>query len=246
MNESVSALLAQRAATPLDGSFRRALVAAGTLHVAIVVAAWMVPAWLAPAPQPLEYVAVTIVPAAKLGVERPKPAPPAPKAEPEPAKPEPTPEPKKVTEAPVLPTAKAKPEKAKADPRRAPATAEKAPASALPEEQGVAGGALAGLALGAPVARLDNPDFTYGYYVDQMLAMISRNWVRPPVGGGIEAWLHYRIERDGKIVALEIVRSSGINSFDLAALRAVQSASPLPPLPRAYRDDSLGVNLIVR
>jgi TonB family protein len=246
MSESVSALLAQRAATPLVGSFRRALVAAATLHVASALAAWLLPAWLAPPPKPIEYVAVTIVPAAKLGVERPKPAPPAPKVEPEPAKPEPKPEPKK-SEAPVLP----KPAAKKPEPKpaaRAPET--NAPAAAAPaaepEEQGVAGGALAGMALGAPVARLDNPDFTYGYYVDQMLAMISRNWVRPPVGGGIEAWLHYEIERDGRIVRLEIIRSSGINSFDLAAMRAVQAASPLPPLPRAYREDSLGVNLIVR
>jgi TonB family protein len=43
-----------------------------------------------------------------------------------------------------------------------------------------------------------------------------------------------------------VAQSSGYNSFDLAALRAVQNASPFPPLPRAYRQDSLGVNLIVR
>ena len=39
-----------------------------------------------------------------------------------------------------------------------------------------------------------------------------------------------------------MAESSGYNSFDLAALRAVQNASPFPPLPRAYRHDSLGVN----
>jgi TonB family protein len=139
-----------------------------------------------------------------------------------------------------------KKEEPKPAPRAAEPQRESAAAAATPEEQGIAGGALSGLALGAPVARLDNPDFTYGYYVDQMLALISRNWVRPPVGGGIEAWVHYRIERDGKVTGIEIIRSSGINSFDLAALRAVQSSSPLPPLPRAYRESSLGVNLIVR
>jgi protein TonB len=243
MTESVSALLAQRAATPLDGSFRRALAAAVTLHAVAVVAALLLPAWLAPTPAPIDYVAVTIVPAAKLGVEQPRPAPP-PKVQPAEAKPEPKPEPKRAVEAPVLPSPKAK--KAEPVPRPATQAPVAAAADAPPEEQGVAGGLVAGMALGAPVARLDNPDFTYGYYVDQMLALISRNWTRPPVGGGIEAWLHYRIERDGRIVEVEILRSSGINSFDLAALRAVQSASPLPPLPRAFREDSLGVNLIVR
>jgi TonB family protein len=244
MTESVSALLDRRAASPLDGSFRRAVVAAAVLHAATVASAWVAPRWLAPAPAPPEYVAVTIVPAARLGIERPRPAPPQPPPEPKPAEPEPAP---KSESAPVLPSPKAKKEPPKPAPPRvgAPAKAETPPA-ASPEQQGVAGGALSGLALGAPVARLDNPDFTYGYYVDQMLALISRNWARPPVGGGIEAWIHYNIQRDGAITGIEIVRSSGINSFDLAALRAVQSSSPLPPLPRAYRESSLGVNLIVR
>ncbi len=79
-----------------------------------------------------------------------------------------------------------------------------------------------------------------------MLALISTNWVRPPVGSGVEATVYYRIQRDGRVTELRIVRSSGINSFDLAALRAVQSSSPLPPLPRGFKDGSLGVNLIVR
>ncbi|MBZ0100574.1 MAG: TonB C-terminal domain-containing protein, partial [Thermoanaerobaculia bacterium] len=112
--------------------------------------------------------------------------------------------------------------------------------------QGSPTGAASGLALGAAVAGLDNPNFTYGYYVDQMLAMISRNWVRPPVGSGVEATLHFTILRDGRISDLRVSQSSGINGFDLAALRAVQSASPLPPLPSAFRESTLGVNLIVR
>ena len=105
---------------------------------------------------------------------------------------------------------------------------------------------LLGLAVGAAVAGLDNPDFVYGYYVDQMLAMIQRNWVRPMVGSGVEATVNYRIQRDGRIAEVRIATSSGINSFDLAALRAVQASTPLPPLPRAFREGSLGVNLIFR
>jgi len=227
----VSALIEDRLAAQLTGSFRRALVAAVVVHVAVGLASWLVPKWTAPKRQPIDYVSVTIVPAAKLGVERPKPAPPAP----EPKKSEPVPQPKPATKAPVLPTAKPKQ-----------AAKPVAPPAPEPAEQGSKQGALAGMALGAPVAQLDNPDFTYGYYVDQMLAQISRNWIRPPVGGGIEAWLHYRIQRDGTITDVELVRPSGIASFDLAAMRAVQSSSPLPPLPRAYRDSTLGVNLIVR
>jgi len=58
--------------------------------------------------------------------------------------------------------------------------------------------------------------------------------------------IHFRISRDGRIDDLHIVTSSGYSSFDLAGLRAVQSASPLPPLPSSYRRGELGVNLVIR
>jgi TonB family protein len=47
-------------------------------------------------------------------------------------------------------------------------------------------------------------------------------------------------------VEVEVRESSGSRAFDLAALRAVRNASPLPPLPASYREDVLAVNLIVR
>jgi periplasmic protein TonB len=96
------------------------------------------------------------------------------------------------------------------------------------------------------VVGVDNPDFTYGYYLDRMAALIRAQWVRPPLGSGVEVVLHFRIAADGRVSDVRIVQSSGYNSFDLAALRAVQAAAPLPPLPRSYRGGSLGVNLIFR
>jgi outer membrane biosynthesis protein TonB len=221
MTESVSGVLESRLHSALGGSFRRAVVLAATLHLAVPVAVVVGARALEPPPAPVEFVAVRIVPAARLGIEKPKPEPPKPEPAPEPPKPEPAPEPVPEVKAPVLPDPKAKPKK---EPAKAPEP-KPAPAEA---PAGAPTGAAAGLALGAPTATFDSPDFTYGYYVDQMLALISRNWTRPLVGGGVEAWIHFEIERD------------------LAALRAVQASSPLPPLPRAFREDSLGVNLIVR
>jgi TonB family protein len=218
------------------GGLRRSLAIATAIHLAAGVTAWAGGQLRQKPQRPVEYVAVQIIPAARLGVQQPKPAPP----KPEPVKPEPTPEPE--SKAPVLPDPKAKKAPEKKAPKATPAPA----ATPEPEVQGSPTGASSGLALGAAVAGLDNPNFTYGYYVDQMLALISGNWVRPPVGSGVEATVYYRIQRDGRITELRIVRSSGYNSFDLAALRAVQASSPLPPLPRGFRDGSLGVNLIVR
>jgi TonB family protein len=242
---TVSNILERRRSEAGRKGLGRALGLAAGLHLLVVVLAWVVPRLTTAPPKPIEYVAVQIVPAARLGVEKPKPRPPQPKPE---RKSEPAPEPE--VKAPTLPDPKSrKPEPKKPQPSPAepetPARAT-APSDTRPETQGSPTGNAAGLAFGAAVAGLDNPNFTYGYYVDQMLALISRNWVRPPVGSGVEAMVHYRIQRNGAITELRIVTSSGINSFDLAAMRAVQSSSPLPPLPRGFRDSSLGVNLIVR
>ncbi len=108
------------------------------------------------------------------------------------------------------------------------------------------GNPLGSSAFGSAIAGLDNPDFRFTFYLDQLLSAIDSQWVRPPLGDGVQATISFRIGRDGRMSDLHVAVSSGYNSFDLAALRAVQHASPFPPLPRAYRNDSLGVNLIVR
>jgi outer membrane biosynthesis protein TonB len=43
-----------------------------------------------------------------------------------------------------------------------------------------------------------------------------------------------------------VLQSSGYNSYDLAGLRAVQTAAPFPKLPQSFRHNSLGVTLIFR
>ena len=244
MPDAVSTLLEHRGDTVGRRPIRSALTLAIAFHVVVLGAAAVVPSLLRPETEPPDYVAVQIVPAARLGVERPRPAP-----RPEPKKPEPVPEvpkpetPKPANEAPLLPDPKRKPEPEPARP--APEPSEEPPA-AEPELPGRPDAGAGGHALGAAVAGFDNPNFTYGYYVDQMLAEISSNWTRPPVGSGVEAVLHFVIRRDGRITHLRVVNSSGLDSFDLAAMRAVQTSSPLPPLPRAFREETLGVNLIVR
>jgi TonB family protein len=203
---------------------------------------------------------------------RPEPAKEPERPAPEPEKPEPAPE----EDVPVLPTEKKpekKPEPPKPSTTEGPRRpAEKTPEKTDPKppasggtgtnpagtaaqgtpdgEAGRRGSAtgnpLGTSAFGSAIAGLDNPDFRFGYYLDQLLSAIDSKWVRPPMGEGVEATISFRIQRDGSLSGLQVAVSSGYNSFDLAALRAVQNAAPFPPLPRAYRNDSLGVNLIVR
>jgi protein TonB len=249
------------------------LAAAAALH-GIALALVLVLPRLNPPPPPPSFVPVQIIPAQALGIRHPaprpkaeKPAPPKPEPaaeeppEPEPPKPKPerlAPKPVK-EEVPALPEKpdKKKPEKPKPEkPRPAAATGTGNNPAGTAQQGGPNGEAgrrgaptgnpLGTTAFGSQIAGLDNPDFKFGVYIDRLLSAIDSQWVRPPLGNDVKAIISFRIQRDGSIDALQVTQSSGYNSFDLAALRAVQNASPFAPLPRGYRNDSLGVTLIVR
>jgi periplasmic protein TonB len=235
-------------------------------HLLFAAVALLLPR-LNPPPQPMDFVPVQIIPAQALGVRRPAPprkkapepaAEKAPAEEPE-AKPEAAP-PKPPDDVPVLPSPDAdkqkKPEKPKPETPRTvlPDEGEERPAGTAPGETGDQlgrrggphGNPLGTTAFGSELAGVDNPDFTYGYYLDRLLSLIDAQWMRPNMGTGVKTVIFFRINRDGSMTDLRVEQSSGYNSFDLAALRAVQNAAPFPPLPRAFQHDSLGVNLIVR
>ena len=201
--------------------------------------------------------------------------PPAPPAEtPAPEKPEAAPpKPEPADDVPALPDPESD-KKRKPDPKPTPArppepsretpSPDKGRAGSGKTEEGVSGTApgetgdqlgrrggprgnpLGTTAFGSEVGSLDNPDFTYGYYLDRLLTLIDDRWERPSMGSGVKAVIFFRIGRDGSMSDLQVEQSSGYNSFDLAALRAVQNAAPFPPLPRAYKHADLGVHLIVR
>jgi TonB family protein len=218
---------------------------AALLHVVVIGGAILGPQLFAKPPQPVEYVPVQLVPAPARGVERPARAQPKPEAT---APPLPEPEPSAAPDPSVAPEdepTEKRPERTAADPAPSPSAAPPQPATALPGAQGAPNG-RADSPFTATVGGVDNPTFTYGYYLDRMLLLIRGQWVRPPLGSGVEATVHFRILRDGTVEEIQLVSSSGYNSFDLAALRALQAAAPLPPLPRSYREGELGVNLIFR
>lgn len=227
-------------------SARRALLGSLALHALLATAILVVPILARGDEEPLQFVGeVMIVPAAALGVRNPPPAPaPEPKAAPEPAppEPEPAPEPKPDTRPPAP-----EPQRETSKPRQTEPRSPTPPASAGDEIRRRAGSPQ-GSSLGTASfgATGIDPVFAgkYDYYVQQMLAMVSSAWIRPALGGEVEAVISFRIERDGSITPARVRQSSGYSSFDLAALRAVQGAAPFPRLPQTYREDSLGVNLI--
>ncbi len=240
MEVSVDQVLSLRSRRPeATGRRWKSFLTAVALHAILASLFFLVPLVGASNQEPFEFVAVQIVPVQALGVQRPEPTPPA--AEPE------APEPQHETVSLPEPT-KAASKPSKPEPSKTESTPQPAPSSAQPKQRmgSPTGNSLGTSAFGAAVGGLDNPDFVYSYYIDQMLALISANWLRPSLGSGVEAVVYFRIHRDGQISDIRISRSSGYNSFDLAGLRAVQLAAPFPRFPQSYSHDTLGVNLILR
>jgi TonB family protein len=262
---SLDHILDERAAR--DERSRR-LIAAGIavfVHLVVIGGAFLGPRLFAEPVKPTEFLPVTLLPPPAKGVPNPRREPPKPEpVREEPAEPAPEPEPAPVPEpSPVPPPTKAPPAEApKPEPKPTPtpapaptkppttptpATPSQQPGGTVAGREGVATGRVdSSFTEGAAVAGLDNPDFRYAYYVDRMAAMIRRQWTRPPVGAGIEVAIHFIVDRDGRVREVEVVRASGSAAFDLAGRRAVESAAPLPPLPKGYAGDTLGVTLIFR
>jgi TonB family protein len=90
--------------------------------------------------------------------------------------------------------------------------------------------------------------FPYTYYLQAVMDRVSANWftslVDPGVRGHYQSVVYFRIQRNGRITDLGVKESSGIESLDLSALRAVQRSTPFPPLPADYGEDYLGIFLI--
>jgi protein TonB len=239
---------------PWTRLMRRATALAVVLHLSVAAVAIFGPKLFSQEEPPMRYVSVQVVPLQALGQETPvesprRPEPPAPPPEPPP--PEPPPErvepPPPDPELPVLPPPKPQPVPTAPPPPPQPQPIVPEPALPTPSREGSPqGDARATSAFGASVAGLDDPDFTYSYYIDSMLAAIRSHWTRPPVGRGVEGVVHFRILKDGRVEDLRLITSSGRESFDRAALRAVSNASPLPPLPAGYRKEHLGVRLTLR
>lgn len=238
--------------------FRIALSLSAVIHAAILIAVLLVPGLLRSAPQRIEYVEIVSIPAAAL-----QPAPkPQPKTRPTPPPPQPEPEPVVVPEEPVeipedIPLIEDKdpePEPEPEPPKPAPVEIPEEPAEQTEDDEDDAPvdpeepelpAASKGEVQDTTVAGFDDPDFKYDYYTRSLIQAIRRAWRRPRLERRMDLAITFRIARDGTVSDIALARTSGIPSYDRAGLRGLQDASPLPPLPVAYRKQSLGVTVLL-
>jgi protein TonB len=75
------------------------------------------------------------------------------------------------------------------------------------------------------------------YYFTILRTINEKWWVANggQTGARARAMISVVIGRDGNVLKAEIVRASGSYSYDKSLLKAVEAASPFPPLPAQYR-----------
>jgi TonB family protein len=217
-----------------------------------------VPPTAAPAPAPR-----TAPPTPKVA-DVPKEAPKAPPTEPAPPKSEEPGPPSKVAPPAPAPeptqTAKATSPQSSTPPQQLGAPTPPRVASTPPPEssatsgmfrRGGGGGLKGGRGgiEGEPIP-LDTPDPRYQDYFNQIRERIKSKWIYPyeasSRGIGGELSIEFGIAKSGELQFIERRRSSGVELLDDYAMRAVQLASPFPPVPDAISKGGLPIHGIFR
>ena len=168
---------------------------------------------------------------------QPEPEPPAPK-KPDPPKPKEVPKlapkkvevPKKVTPTPPKPTPVAfavKTDQPVADP----VVVSDTPAPPVEEPAGSPNGSPNGT--GAPDAGGGGggEDVDLSGYLDEVKKRIKKNWFPPRGAESLTVTLKFKVQQDGSVAAIRLVKSSGIAAADDAAKLAVTNSAPFPTLP---------------
>jgi TonB family protein len=84
-------------------------------------------------------------------------------------------------------------------------------------------------------------EFKYSWYLTRVRDKIGQNWRPPPDAKDAKARVVFAINRSGWVLGVNIdtEHSSGATMFMQAAIRAIQSSNPFPPLPEEFGKQSL-------
>jgi len=95
------------------------------------------------------------------------------------------------------------------------------------------------------IVSLNTKDFKYFSYFRHVKDIIEGVWVYPKVARerGIDGSvaIQFTINIDGKLVETKVLKSSGYFFLDDAAVGALNDASPFPPLPKRWNQDSVTI-----
>jgi periplasmic protein TonB len=123
-------------------------------------------------------------------------------------------------------------------PSPAPAASEAAPAPP-PAALGRPTGAPQGAGTMASV----EGDFPFQWYLTAVQRKVYEQWTQPLSSAqGQRAIIVFEIARNGEVSRARVEKTSGDATYDLAALRAVANANPLPPLPAEFKGTMIRVH----
>jgi TonB family protein len=96
----------------------------------------------------------------------------------------------------------------------------------------------------------DTRGVDFGPYMTQLAKTIRKSWIdllpptvfAPTVKQGSVA-IKVVVQKDGKVDKIEVEESSGDVRLDGAALGSITVSSPLPPLPKEFPGENLGLRL---
>lgn len=83
------------------------------------------------------------------------------------------------------------------------------------------------------------------YNLSLLLSVVERSWRNPVTSSTpISCTIYYQIGREGNVIGEPIVeKSSGISTFDQAAIYAIKRAGQFPPFPVEFNYDYIGLHL---
>lgn len=91
----------------------------------------------------------------------------------------------------------------------------------------------------------DTGEFRYYGYLQRLREKIEGVWRYPPdaAARGVygDLYVRFTIRKDGRLGAVELVRTSGHRSLDDAAIRALREAEPFWPLPEEWNKDGITI-----
>jgi len=204
----------------------------------------------------MDYYSVDLFSPATGGNPEPQSAPPPP-VEPVKAPPQPKaeateqPAPKEAIKVPSrepLRPPKKNPPKPKAETKPKSKAAFQAAMKALenegPEGPSGKGPSAAPTSTGAGVSGEAGPAFPYPWYLKAIAEKLDKQW-HPPQDYQADTvcQITFIIQRDGEVSGVSIEKRSGDSEFHQLAERATSDASPLPPLPSGFQEETLRVHM---
>ena len=105
---------------------------------------------------------------------------------------------------------------------------------------GQAGNPSPGNPNGRPgIDAIKEPDF--GPYMRELQRRIKMNWDPPKGNESKRVVLLFKIAKDGRLLSCKVVKTSGVQAADRAAISAVELTAPFKPLPPEFKGQSVDI-----